>query len=224
MRKLLAVIGLTLALLVPMSTSYAVPSVTGGQVTIPAEGGVISDKGVVSPPVPQATERFIWTACGSYGYRQIGPDDSRIMRFRSCVRVFQALNPLSGQWVSKQINSHGEVLCRVNVPHTSAPIADRFALGTNHACSMNLVVGITFANGEEPGDSQNSDSWSVRSSGNDGLWFKCLGDDCSTLNGYWDHCVGSDAWHARFTWIDGGLDDQRRFGEVHTSRSAEFLC
>lgn len=199
MRKLWAMLVLTLALLLP---------------------------GIAAAAPAQAVEsRFIWTACGLYEYRQIGPNDSRIMRFRSCMRVYQEKNVFNPTgWVNKKVNSHGELVCKVNVPHTTEDMAARFARGTLHPCSMELVLGSTFANGEDVGDAQTADNWRITNSGTDGLWVNCLGSKCSTLTPYWDTCQGEDAWHARYDWFDAGLDNHRRSDLVHVSRSQNFLC
>lgn len=137
---------------------------------------IVGSLAFVTAPAQAVESRFIWTACGDYGYRQVGPNDSRIIRFRSCERVYQEANPFSPTgWNNKKVNSHGEMVCKVNVPHTSESIEARFARGTLHPCSMNLVVGFTFANGEESGDAQTSDTWTVSNSGTDGLWVRTLG-------------------------------------------------
>lgn len=175
-----------------------------------------------SVPAQAANTRYVWTACGPAQYRQIGPNDSRIMRFESCMRLHQVQDVLSGYWRTDRVTAHGEVQCKVNVPHTSEPIADRFRRGTSHSCSVDIVIGTNFVNGEEPGDGDRGDQWRVVDA--DGIWVRCVGDACSQVNDGWSHCIGSDAWHSRFDWIDAGLDGYRRWGVVAQSRSYEFWC
>lgn len=196
----------------------------------PAAAAASAPNPIVTQPTPMAT-RLLWTACGNNLFRQVGPNDSRIMKFQSCLRLHQ-VQRVDGGYRTDYVTAHGDLQCKVNVPSRwgdNTDIAIRFQHGTPHACSVRSVVGTNFVNAslpESPGDGDDSTPWTITSTGSDGAWHRCVGNSCTTINSHWGVCTGfADAWRSRFDWIDVGLDNYRRDGVVAQSRSTpDYLC
>lgn len=224
MRKYIALFGLFFILpflAVPAQAETAKTKVVATANVSPAP----TTGSIVPKPNQEASTRYVWLpGCEPqrYGYRQIGPDPHRVMRFNSCLRGYQSFNYINGRWETHRLTAYGAMTCKINVPTaigTDTNIATRFRYGDLHACSAD-VVGFTMANGSAAID----DEWWVTNSGNDGFWSEYVGSE-PAVNSYWMICNGfGTKFNVEFHWANLGLDNHVRGGLVHISESRDYTC